>query len=146
MSSNRLLYDKSSFSKNQLQSVDQLSYILDPNKFFIKSPCRMELGILGGNNVSNIKGNIVDMETDLKGITRNNSRCPINKNSWIEKNGKIKIPEQLAKKELVINTKKQHLPPCQMINYDPVELPEPYNMPNCHPPAYQMQFKKPNMS
>jgi len=146
MSSNRLMYDKCSNSKKQSESVNQLSYILDPNKFFINSPCRMELGIVGGNTVSNIKGNIVDMETDLRGITRNNSRCPINKNSWIEKNGQIKIPAQLSKCELVIDTKKQHLPPCQMINYDPVELPEPYNMPNCKPPAYQMQFSKNNMS
>jgi len=146
MSSNRLLYDKCNYAKLQSESVNQLSYILDSNKFLTNSPCRMELGIVGGNNISNIKGNITDIETDLRGITRNNSRCPINKNSWIEKNGQIKIPAQLAKCELVINTKKQHLPPCQMINYDPVELPKQYDMPKCKPPAYQMQFPKNQMS
>lgn len=146
MSSNRLMYDKCNYSKDQSESVSQLSYILDPTKFFSNSPCRMELGIVGGNTVSNITGNIVDMETDLRGITRNNSRCAINKNSWIVKNGQIKIPSQLSKSELIIDTTKDHLPPCQMINYDPVELPNPYDMPNCQPPAYQMQFKKSNMS
>ena len=36
----------------------------------------MELGIVGGTGVSQIKGNLVDLENDLRGQTRSASQCP----------------------------------------------------------------------
>lgn len=142
MSSNRLIYDTCAYDKDIAQSgVDQLSYTLDPNKFYRAVPCRPELGIIGGNNVSVVKGNLVDLENDLRGQTRYLSRCPLKKNTWIPKNGKIQIPKQYTKPGVSIDTDKLHLPPCQMIRYDPVSLPPPYVMPECVPPAQQMQYK-----
>ena len=36
----------------------------------------MELGIVGGTAVSQIKGNLADLENDLRGQTRSASQCP----------------------------------------------------------------------
>ena len=38
--------------------------------------CRIDLGVVGGSNVSHIKGNLVDLETDLRGQTRRTTKCP----------------------------------------------------------------------
>ena len=37
------------------------------------TPKRHELGLVGGNNVSQIAGNMIDLESDLRGITRINT-------------------------------------------------------------------------
>ena len=143
MSSNRLIYDTCAYETEMTQSVDQLSYILDPTKYYRNEPCRMELGVVGGNNVSQVKGNLVDMETDLRGLTRYNTRCLKNKiHGYSNANKKIKIPADGCKKSLEIDVNKYHLPPCQMIRYEPVPLPPALDMPSCLPPAQQMQFKK----
>lgn len=143
MSSNRLIYDTCAYETDMSQSVDMLSYILDPTKHYRCEPCRPELGIVGGNNVSLIKGNLVDLENDLRGQTRYNTRCPIKKNSWMtDEKGAISITGELCKKDLKIDTSKTHLPPCQMIRYEPVPLPPAYDMPECVPPAQKMQNKK----
>ena len=65
MSSNRLKFDTCAYKKNLDQSVGPLSYVLNPMKYENCNKCRMELGIVGGNNVSQIKGNLVDLENDL---------------------------------------------------------------------------------
>ena len=36
-------------------------------------------GLVGGTNVSHIKGNLVDLENDLRGQTRSNTKCPARK-------------------------------------------------------------------
>ena len=76
MSSNRLIYDTCE-SENRIQeSTGPLSYIINPIKYENCNKCRMELGIVGGNAVSQIKGNLVDLECDLRGQTRPASLCP----------------------------------------------------------------------
>ena len=40
---------------------------------------RMDLGVIGGTAVSHIRGNLVDLETDLRGTTRKASLCPSQK-------------------------------------------------------------------
>ena len=78
MSSNRLIYDTCAYKKSLDQSVGPLSYLLNPIKYENCSKCRMELGIVGGTDVSQIKGNLVDLENDLRGATRTASLCPSN--------------------------------------------------------------------
>ena len=139
MSSNRLIYDTCAYETDMTETANQITYTLDPSKHYQETPTRMELGIVGGNNVSLVKGNLVDMETDLRGLTRYNTRCQLQKNNWIPKNdGKIVIPKDGVKNGLVIDTNKLHLPPCQMIRYEPVPLPPGQNLP-CMPPRQKMQ-------
>ena len=76
MSSNRLIYDTCAYKKTLDQSVGPLSYVLNPIKYENYGKCRMELGLVGGTAVSQIKGNLVDLENDLRGTTRSASLCP----------------------------------------------------------------------
>ena len=76
MSSNRLIYDTCAYKHDLVQSVGPLEYMLNPIKFENANKCRMELGLLGGTAVSHVKGNLVDLETDLRGQTRRTTKCP----------------------------------------------------------------------
>lgn len=142
MSSNRLKFDTCAYKKTLDQSVSPLSYVLNPIKYENCNKCRMELGIVGGNNVSQIKGNLVDLECDLRGQTRAASLCPDKHyqpnccdaigDECQPKN--IKIAGSACEQGKVINTELVHLPSCQMIRYKPVPLPPPMNIQSCPAP------------
>ena len=143
MSSNRLRYDTCAYQTELSQSVDYLSYILDPSRYYRCSPCRPELGIVGGNNVSQVKGNLVDLENDLRGQTRLATKCPSKMNTFLpNQTNEVNIPGEFCKSDVNIDVDKYHLPPCQMIRYEPVPLPPPINFPKCPPPAHSMQYPK----
>jgi len=98
----------------------------------------MELGLVGGTAVSHIQGNLVDLETDLMGITRKASLCPTNKyiSSCATKNIANCKPNNIVYKDTngnqhVIDTNKVHLPSCNMIRYKPVSLPPQPNFSTC---------------
>jgi hypothetical protein len=76
MSSNRILYDTCEYKERLFESRNQIQYTLDPVKYYHPTPCRMALGVVGGNNVSQIQGNLVDLESDLLNITRKYSEWP----------------------------------------------------------------------
>ena len=142
MSSNRLKFDTCAYKKSLDQSVGPLSYVLNPMKYENCNKCRMELGIVGGNNVSQIQGNLVDLENDLRGQTRAASLCPdkhYQPNCCDEigdscQPNSITIPGNACGQNRTIDTKLLHLPPCQMIRYKPVPLPPPMNIETCPPP------------
>lgn len=141
MSSNRLMYDECCYKRDLQQNTNQLTYTLDPSRYYRCDPCRLELGTVAGNNVSQIKGSLVDLENDLRGQTRYNSRCPDKKNSWrMNKNEQIFVPGEFNHAPLQIDASKVHLPPCQMIRYDPVPLPPPIDMPKCKRPWHVVQY------
>jgi hypothetical protein len=80
----------------------------------------MELGILGGTNVSHIKGNLVDLENNLRGQTRPTTRCSEYKfkpqqNNMLESTEYIKPVQHPS-----INTDMNHLNSCQMFNYNTI--------------------------
>ena len=125
MSLNRLRYDSCAYNQALTQSVSPLEFILDPIKYEHCQKCRMELGIIGGTAVSHIKGNLVDLENDLRGQNRPNTHCPAYKYLPIEESGVLQGKEYIKPvQHPVIDTRMQHLKPCQMINYGPVP-PEP---------------------
>lgn len=140
MSSNRLIYDTCAYKKELDQSVGPLSYSLNPIKYENCNKCRMELGIIGGSAVSQIKGNLVDLESDLRGSTRPNSNCPSKKYvpSCPDKIGDACQPSQINLQEgkgcggkKTIDTTLLHLPPCQMIRYRPIPLPPAMKLEGC---------------
>lgn len=140
MSSNRLNHDVCAYKQNMLENRNQLEYTLDPNKYYSANQCRPSLGIVGGNEVSPVMGNLVDMESNLRGQTQVNTRCPAKKNSWKSSDNTIHVPPVLGKSSLKINTDKYHLPSCDLINYKtmPAVQDESYNM--CERPAHSAQF------
>ena len=75
MSSNRLIYDKCAYQEVLNKSRDVLDYSLYSGKYENCAKCRIELGVSGGNNVSLLSGNLVDLESDLRGQTREASLC-----------------------------------------------------------------------
>jgi len=139
MSSNRLIYDEETYQTNLNQSVGTYAYVLDPIRFENYNKCRMELGIIGGTSVSHIQGNLVDLESELRGQTRNASLCPASKympskltedNSYHQP-ANIRIKGTPARQERQINTTQSHLPSCQMIKYNPIPKEPETDWVNC---------------
>ena len=137
MSSNRLMYDTCAYKKRLDESVGPLAYHLNPMKYENCQKCRMELGIFGGPEVSQIKGNLVDLENDLRGQTRILSSCPSRKyhpgQPIYTKGTSCENPTQ-------VDTNLLHLPSCQMIRYKPIPLPPAIKLESCPAP----QLRAPN--
>jgi hypothetical protein len=134
MSFNRLLYDMCATNQRNVQSAGVLDFMLDPVRMENPKKCRHQLGLVGGANVSHVRGNLVDLETDLFGITRKLSNCPcrkyMNKCAVAEEpnncqSDKIQIEENPSTIGRTIDTTLVHLPNCQTIRYAPVPLPDP---------------------
>jgi len=75
MSSNRLSYDACSYENNLKLSTSPLDYMMYSGKFENCAKCRIEFGTVGGNGVSLFSGNLVDLESDLRGQNRLLSKC-----------------------------------------------------------------------
>jgi hypothetical protein len=104
MSLTRLSYDECAYNKALKQSTSPLNYMLYPGKFYNCSKCRIELGQVGGNNVSLYNGNLVDLESNLMGIDNKTNKC----------NKVVRNPLE--------NAKLNNLNNCQLVNYR--SLPE----------------------
>ena len=117
MSSNRLLYDTCEYTQRLQQNDSSLDFILDPIQFEHSKKCRNEFGLMGGTNVSHVKGNLVDLENDLRGQTRPVSTC----SEYMHKppEGKFIQSSNQFKcgKNPKIDTTLEHLPSCQIIDY-----------------------------
>lgn len=117
MSFNRSKYDNCSYKQNLQNNVSTLSYIISPMNYEHTNKCRHQLGLVGGSAVSNIKGNMVDLESELRGQTRYISKCGNNlyvpTNDGIIKNDKTEP----------IDTTALHLPACQSIMYRSIPKP-----------------------
>lgn len=126
MSFNHLNVDPCTYAKTLSMNANALGYMLDANKFEHQQKCRHELGLVGGTAVSHSKGNLVDLESDLRGQTRLLSRCSTQQWMPVPKGGLI-----VNDKTEPIDTQQRHLPACQMIRYRSVALPPPMNLPRC---------------
>lgn len=142
------MYDTCAYKTELHESTSPLGYVLNPLKYENCSKCRMELGLVGGTNVSHIKGNLVDLENDLRGQTRVASKCPTMKykpNCTMDLNAcqtdcnitTVTIPAKGCSPERTLDATMQHLPPCQMIRYKPIPLPNPVVVKGCALPTDQ---------
>ena len=76
MSFARAFYDSCAFDERVNENASQLDYTMDIVKFENCTPCRAELGLVGGNDVSSATASaIVDIESSLLGIDRPVTRC-----------------------------------------------------------------------
>jgi len=115
MSSNRLSYDACAYQKSLQQSTSPLEYMLYNGKYENCAKCRIEFGTVGGNGVSLFSGNLVDLESELRGQTRNASLCPSTMYTPSNK------PEKLS-----------HQPSCQMQYYPKVPTQKPVQASSCN--------------
>lgn len=110
MSYNRLTYDNCTYSREVGQNVSILNYIIHDIR---PEKCMYDRGLVGGSTVSVIRGDTIDLESELRGITRNLSMCSVSK------------PKPLDDKQFMIlndktkpvDTRKIHLPSCKMFDY-----------------------------
>ncbi len=79
MSSNRLMYDACTYESKVKTSTGPYQYAIYNGKFENSSKCTIERNVVGGNHVSLYSGNLVDLESDLRGQTRLASKCPTRK-------------------------------------------------------------------
>ena len=124
MSFNRPIYDKCAYTKDLKEDATLLSYVLNDVPYKHCEPCRFELGVLGGNQVSKINGQMVDLDSDLRGSTRLLSRCPEFKYQQTNNNTSVsKTPYDY--KNLTIDTSKSDLRTCKPLNTFPELVLEP---------------------
>ena len=125
MSFNRTKYDNCSYTTDLKSNVDTLGHILSSYRYEHKDKCMHQLGFVGGTAVSHIQGNLVDLDSELRGQTRILTRCPTNKY--------VPSDDNLIKNDKTqpINTEMKHLPTCQSIMYRSIPLPPPVKMNYC---------------
>lgn len=127
MSFNHITTDHCTYKRHLTENVSILSYVLSPFRYEHADKCRHQLGLVGGTAASHVVGNLVDLESDLRGQTRYLTKCT--KNAPRPLNGTNDIIEN--DKTNPINTRLVHLPACQMISYKSVPLPPPGVFPTC---------------
>lgn len=119
-------YDHCRYARELNENTDILKYVINPSRYEHPKKCRPEVGIVGGANVSQVKGNIVDTESELFGITRNLSKCAVSQVKPLAQQ-----PIILNDKTKPIDTTKVHLRSCQLIDYHPTPLPKPQKYNRC---------------
>ena len=119
MSFNHMSDDHCTYSRRLKENVTILDYVLSPYRFEHATKCRHTLGLVGGPAVSHIAGNLVDLESDLRGQTRYVTKCVDHQHKPIEVSGQRIYNDKTDP----IDTTALHLPACQMISYKSVPLP-----------------------
>lgn len=133
-------------------------YTVIPQKYYNPNAARNALGLVAGNEVSIASGNLVDLESDLYGITRTASKAPakqyqpscplggatVKPAALTPANGvaplsglgsscaswprPIVFAERSTGKAVTIDTTPRHLPTMQYVSYPGVPAPEPLKM------------------
>jgi len=105
-------------------------YTQIPQKYYHPKESRHALGLVGGNDVSVASGNLVDIESDLRGTTRDLSNDP--KRQFQKTMGPndvaprpIVYVERSTGKARTVDTAPRHLPTKQMFSYPGVPAPAP---------------------
>ena len=137
----RLNMDSCAYRNKLAQEVGEFGYSIDPIKFDHPHKTRVNFGIVAGNEVSIIKGSLIDLESDLKGQTRLASRCPTlyYQNPCPSGDMNTCKPQQVvirgnpSNMGRVIDTTLYHLPTSQFARYTSIPI-DPYmggRMPRC---------------
>jgi hypothetical protein len=141
MSWNHNSFDTCAYKQRLAESIGEFAYIIDPCRYENKSKARMAHGIVGGNDVSIIKGPMIDLESDLFGIDRKLSRCDTLKyiNPCPTGDMNTCAPRQIvmrgnpANHGRLIDVTPLHLPEAQLYRIVPIQM-DPYlggRMPRC---------------
>ncbi len=75
MSAGRLIYDKCATREKTLQSVGPYNYMMYDGKFSSTNKCTMQLGQVAGNMYGTHSRDLIDLESDLLGVTRRATDC-----------------------------------------------------------------------
>ena len=120
----RASWDTCSYNERLALSSGTLGYTLSPLPMSNPGQCRNELGLVGGTAVSHVSGDLVDLESDLRGQTRLNG-CDQRK--FAPTTGRYLTNEKTPP----IDTRLRHLGACQMFPVAPVPQPPPVDYNRC---------------
>lgn len=131
MSTNRLTYDTCSYKQSLSQSLAPVGYMLNPIMYEHDSKCRMDKGVVGGTNVSQIRGDQVDLENNLRGQTYPATRCSQYKYSPPSNN--VLVSKEYIKpvEHPIIDTTLEHLESCNMFRNIPAQISPEINYDRC---------------
>lgn len=138
---NRIGFTDMSLTKEQ-QSAGMFSYTQMPVKFENPNKCRNALGLVGGSEVSNISGSIVDLESDLMGITRVQSKCiarkylpacPLGGPGCPDTPPSFSFLDKATGAVSFVNTTPRNLPTCQFNTLPGVGTPQTLKSSTCYP-------------
>lgn len=114
-------------------SENPQSYGQTPFAYVHEKPARHMLGLVGGNNVSLPKGNMVDLESDLRRLN-----VPLTKCSAREYQPpplkQASINRKSTKGTQIIDVRQKHLPSMQMWSYQATFAPVPMSARQCGSP------------
>jgi len=138
---NRIGSTDMSFVRDQ-QSAGMFAYTQMPVKFENPSKCRNALGLVGGSEVSNIRGNLVDLESDLYGRTRVQSKCisrqykpacPLGGPGCPDTPPSFSFRDKSTGETRYVDTTPQNLNTCQYTTFPGIGSPEKLQMGSCYP-------------
>lgn len=122
---------------SEQQSGKLAGYTMIPDKFYHDKPCRNALGLVGGNDVSVVTASpMVDVESDLYGITRPNTKCnnkqykpecALGGGGCPDWPSGISYTNKADDEKRFISTRPTHLQTCQMNSYQGVAYPTTFN-------------------
>jgi hypothetical protein len=121
------------YDMNVPNRVVRQNYSVAENNLASPQAKRHILGLVGGNEVSQMAGNPQDIESELKGITRPLTNCP----------GREYKPTMASQEKIVVNNRKLnlaidirpvHLPEYQMWGYPVTYAPQPLRKETCGRP------------
>jgi hypothetical protein len=127
------------------QSYGMFNYSQVPEKFSHPKQTRNALGLVGGNEVTNISGSIVDLESDLFGITRSLTKyaprqytpaCPLGGAGCPDYPADRTFVDRATGKSHTIQTKPRDLPTSQFTAYPGVGRPVPLKQTVAYPTLF----------
>lgn len=114
MSVTRTSYDHCSYKKKLHENKGVFDHVMYSGMYQNTSKCRVEQGVVGGNDVSRYSGNLVDLESELRGQNAVLSHCM-----------DYSFDERAYPKK--------HLPTCKLANYERPRYQKPtYNQTCLH--------------
>ena len=125
--------DLSPFATPWIQKENPYKYRELAQHWVSPAPKRHQLGLVGGNNVSIGAGNLMDIESDLRGTTRPLTYSPDLQHNPVPENATA-IPIKNRKTDMTINIKQKHLPEFQMWAYAGAYKPLPLVKESCGTP------------
>jgi hypothetical protein len=141
--------DNQPIAANRVSDTIAGGYSQIPQKYYHPNPSRNALGLVGGNDVSIASGSLVDVESDLRGTTRDLSNvpskkyqpyCPLGSSALQSTNPaallasvqqecppwpkQLVFTERATGKVRVVATGGRHLPTKQYVSYPGVPAPD----------------------
>lgn len=121
------------YDLNTPDRIVRQNYSITENKLASPPPKRHILGLVGGNEVSQLAGNPQDIESDLRGTTRPLTKCP-GREYHPSAPGTQTLNIQNRKTNLRIDVRPVHLESYQMWAYPVTYAPLPLAKETCGRP------------